>query len=291
MISIIHCESVGTGSSFLALVSVEVMAFKHLHSLLSCTKYLRSKQNKATHLRLVLYNSCSEDSHEEEPLPFEWYEKPFRKSLARAFLGSPTMQQVFKSKTHIPPLCFGKPSERWPMTVSSLTKVSSFLNVSAQPRKSSLGRRSPTEGTRMGQQIVAHYLKFLHDSTSFDLDSTSWMRLSPAKFSDSQLEAMKEGLLQIKDVFIDKNIGYKETRYQESLVQKKLTKASGHPSQCLFTLLQFYLNGNIEDMEIEICGGVYDNEGKDKFCLCMGNILTSNEEKMVHSGVKQLDRL
>ena len=69
------------GFDVAVLVSVEVMAFKHLQSLLSCTKYLRSKQNKATHLRLVLYNSCSEDSHEEEPLPFEWYEKPFHKVL------------------------------------------------------------------------------------------------------------------------------------------------------------------------------------------------------------------
>ena len=272
------------------------------------------------------------------------------KSLARAFLGSPTMQQAFKNKTHIPPLCFGKPSERWPMTVSSLTKVSSFLNVSAQPRKSvreaicsqghtapdmdrcawgdidtikirqSLGRRSPTEGTRMGQQIVAHYLKFLHDSTSFDLDSTSWMRLSPAKFSDSQVLHKWQDILEMfndimnclrsekRNFFILQSsrpwkkafcrsrmcvdrIGYKETRYQESLVQKKLTKALGHPSQCLFTLLQFYLDGSIEDMEIEICGGVSDNGGKANFRLRMGNILTSNEEKIVQSGVKQLDRL
>ncbi|GFZ08375.1 hypothetical protein Acr_20g0001830 [Actinidia rufa] len=368
------------------------MAFKNLQSLLPCTKYLRSKQNMDMHLRLVLYNTCSEDSHEEESLPFEWYEKAFPKvlklthllkdvdlidgrlvnignnslvvddylqqkmhtfkSLTRGFLGSPTMQQAFKNKAHIPPLCFGNPSERGPMIVSSLTKVSSFLNVSAQQRKSVreaicsqvtqhqiwtgtlveiltqlksdieyLGHRSPTEGTRMGQQIVAHSLKFLHDATSYDLDSTSWMRLSPAKVSDSpvshkwqdvlemfndlmnclrsekeklfhfaKLEAMKEGLLQIKDVLIDKNIGYKEIRFQESLVQKKLTKALGHPSQCLFTLLQFYLYGSVGDMEIEICGGVYDNGGKDKFCLCMGKILTSNEEKMVRSGVKQLDR-
>ena len=38
------------------------------------------------HLRLVLYNSCSEYSHEEESLPCEWYEKAFPKVLKLAHL-------------------------------------------------------------------------------------------------------------------------------------------------------------------------------------------------------------
>lgn len=173
----------------------------------------------------------------------------------------------------------------------------------------------------MGQQIVITCLKFLDTSISYDPDSTSWMRPSPMKFTSSpsshkwedvlemfndlinclrnekelvlhvtKLEVMKEGLSQIKDVLIDKNIGYRETRYQESLVSKKLSKTLGHSSRCLFTLLVYYLYGSVRDIEVDLCGGVYGNDGGKKFCLYMGKILTSDEEKMVWSGVKQLDR-
>ena len=73
-------------------------------------------------------------------------------------------------------------------------------------------------------------------------------------------------------------------------MQKKLSKTLGHSSRCLFTLLLYYLYGNVKDIEVELCGGVYESGDKDKFCLYIGKILTSDEEKMVWSGVKQLDR-
>ncbi|XP_057958665.1 uncharacterized protein LOC131151437 [Malania oleifera] len=268
------------------------------------------------------------------------------KSLARAFLGSASMQDslnnLFVSINGI---------EREPITIKSLTKVCNFLNISAQQRKlvrltvcpqvtqhrvwtgaleeilkglksdmESLTHQLFSQGTQMGHQIVSSCLKFLDGKAiSYDPDSTSWMRLAPAKIVDSpankceevldmfndlikslrneeelqfhvsKLEVMKEGLAQIKDVLIDRNIGYKEARHQESLVQKKLSKTLGHSSRCLFTLLQYYLCGSITDIEVEICGGVY-RVGMDRYCLCMGRILTSNQEKMVLSGVKQLDR-
>lgn len=173
----------------------------------------------------------------------------------------------------------------------------------------------------MGQQIIITCLRFLDTSISYDSDSTSWMRPSPMKFTSApsfhkwedvlemfndlinclrnekelvlhvtKLEVMKEGLSQIKEVLIDKNIGYRETRYQESLVSKKLSKTLGHSSRCLFTLLVYYLYGSVRDIEVDLCGGVYSNDGGKKFCLYMGKILTSDEEKMVWSGVKQLDR-
>ncbi|XP_059644821.1 uncharacterized protein LOC132286488 [Cornus florida] len=184
-----------------------------------------------------------------------------------------------------------------------------------------LNNHHPSKGTKMGQQIVSSCLNFLDTALSCDTDSTSWMRLAAAKVVDSpashkwedvlqmtidltkslqnekelllhvtKLEVMKEGLFQIKDVLIDKNIGYKETRYQESLAQKKLSKTLGHSSQCLFTLLLYYLYGRVTDIEVELRGGVYGSGSEDKFCLYMGKILTSDEEKMVWSGVKQLDR-
>lgn len=365
------------------------MALRNLQNLLHCTRYIR-RRNMAMQINVVLYH-CSEESHEEN-LPSEWYEKTFPKlielthmlknldsidgrlinindnsvviddslqqsmhtfkSLARAFLGSPTAQQALTTHTAIPPLCFSKKCERGPMTINSLTRVCNFLNISAQQRKlirlsicpqvtqhqiwtgaleeilsglkseiELMVHHSPNKGVKIGQQIIYSCLKFLDAAVTYDPDSTSWMRPSPSKLNGSpvshkwedilemfndlmnclrkekeklfhlpKLEVMKEGLLQIKDVVVDKNIGYRETRHQESLVQKKLTKTLGHSSRCLFTLLMYYLYGSVADVEVEICGGLYESGGKDRFCLCMGKILTSDNEKTVRSGVKQLDR-
>ncbi|KAJ6361380.1 hypothetical protein OIU78_001923 [Salix suchowensis] len=245
------------------------------------------------------------------------------KSLVRFFVGSPSVQQkvsenvkglLVDGKCRNPGASFSKSSEREPMVVDSLSKVSNFLNVSAQQRKA--------KGNNMGYQIVSSCLKFLSDmDTLSDHDSTSWMRLAPPKHVGSppncggwedvlemfhdliqclksekwsvhhvgKLEAMKEGLSQIKDVSIDKSLGYKEVRHQESLVQKKLSNTLGHSSRCLFTLLLYYLYGHVRDMEVDIRGGIY-GDGENAFLLSMGRILTSDEEEMVWSGMKQLDR-
>ncbi|KAB2621666.1 hypothetical protein D8674_023848 [Pyrus ussuriensis x Pyrus communis] len=167
----------------------------------------------------------------------------------------------------------------------------------------------------MGQQIVSSCLKFLADtstSVSYEHDSSSWTRLPPAKVTDSsglqkweevlemfndlidwlknemellvsvaKLEVMKEGLSQVKDVLTDRSIGHKEVRHQESLVQKKLTKTLGHSSQCSFTLLLYYLYGHVRDIEVDVRGGVYRRGSENDFCLCMGRIVTSDEEDMV----------
>ncbi|KAL1827824.1 hypothetical protein DCAR_0207033 [Daucus carota subsp. sativus] len=185
-----------------------------------------------------------------------------------------------------------------------------------------LNPRVVSKADNIGQQIVVTCLKFLDAATSYDPEATSWMRPAPAKvvsppasqkwedilemFNDLitclrnekelgfhlvKLEVMKEGLSQIKDVLIDRNIGYRETRYQESLVSKKLSKTLGHSSPCLFTLLLYYLYGSVKDIEVELCGGINCNEGGNKFCLYMGKILILDERKMVSSGVKQLDRV
>ncbi|PON57901.1 exosome complex exonuclease [Parasponia andersonii] len=374
------------------------MVCKHLEKFIcSGAKYVGVKRNEALHLDAMLYHS-SKESH-EELLPLDWYEKLFPKitklasllkdvdlidgrlvdirdgsvviddrierkmhtfkSLARVFIGSPSVQKTLEANMAALPagkggktfVCFSKPSEREPMLVNSLSKVSNFLNITAQQRKviryticpqvthhriwtgtieevlnglklelDYFNLQSPSKGTQMGQQIVSNCLKFMQDNAiSCDLESTSWMRLVSAKgvqFSDShkwedvlemfndlieclkiedwllhhvtKLEAMKEGLSQIKDVLIDKSIGYKEARLQESLVQKKLTKVLGYPSKCLFTLLLYYLCGHVRDIEVDLSGGFYNN-GND-FCLSMGKIVTSDEEKMIWSGVRHLDR-
>ncbi|KAK1382837.1 EG45-like domain containing protein-like [Heracleum sosnowskyi] len=280
------------------------------------------------------------------------------KSIVRTYIGYSETQLSLKKELMTaepglePRLLFSKASERQPMTVNSLTKVCNFLDISAQRRKEVrlsitrqvtqhqiwagaieetlkalksdmdvLNQRGVGKVDNIGQQVVVTCLKFLDTATSYDAESTSWMRPAPAKvissptsqkwedvlemyndlisclrdekelaFHLAKLEVMKEGLSQIKDVLIDKNIGYRETRYQESLVSKKLSKTLGHSSPCLFTLLLYYLYGSVKDIEVELCGGVNCNEGGNKFCLYMGKILILDEERMVWSGVKQLDR-
>lgn len=282
------------------------------------------------------------------------------KSLGRVFIGCPALQEAMKKNIlAIFPdtesrllTCFSKPSEREPIIVNSLTKVSNIFNMSAQQRKLVriticpqvtqhkiwigalqeilYGLRSeidflmdycPSKEIRISQQIVVSCLKSLEAAISYDPESSSWMRLTPTKVVDSdashkwedilemfndlvnclsdenelvlhvtKLEIMKEGLYQIRDFLLDKNIGYKETRYQESLVQKKLTKTLGHSSRCLFTLLLYYLYGSVRDIEIEIGGGVYPITGGNQFCLCVGKFIASDEENLVLGAVKQLDR-
>lgn len=277
------------------------------------------------------------------------------KSLARAFIGSPSVQQALEkavsSTRSIPSTCFSKLNEREPLVLDSLVKVCDFLNISAQQRKSvrlticpqitqhhiwrgtlemllsnlklemdTLNCHSSSTAMQMGEQIVLSCLQFLAETMdSSNPDSSSWMWLASTKkpksppsrewaevqemFEDLvtclrheerlayhllKIQVMREGLYQIKQVLVDRDIGYKEARHQERLVQKKLTQALGLSSKCLFTLLLYYLYGSVGDIEIDVCGGLY---GKgSSFCLCIGKILTSNDEKMVWRGVKQLDR-
>nr|KYP61008.1 hypothetical protein KK1_023431 [Cajanus cajan] len=206
------------------------------------------------------------------------------KSLVRVFVGSPFVQHRMK---HV---------------------VGSFT-TSTQHEFS----RGLNNGALLGGQIVQSCLKFLIDiSVCLDPESSSWMKLSPSKIVDSydprkwedvlvmfndmtkccrsenmlklhvaKVEVMKEGLLHIRDILVDNSIGYKEAQHQESLVKKMLSKRLGYSSRCLFTLLLYYLYGRVADIEVDMCGGVYA-DGSD--------ILTSDSDKTVGCGVKQLDR-
>ncbi|MCL7042422.1 hypothetical protein MKW94_007508 [Papaver nudicaule] len=202
----------------------------------------------------------------------------------------------------------------------ALKKILSGLKADIESLNRQHCESFPVEEIRVSEQIISSCLRFLSEtSATSNPDSTSWMRPAPSNkppahrwedllgmFSDlikclinekdvlphmSKLVIMQEGLYQIKDVLVDRDIGYREARHQESLMQKKLLKTLGHSSQCLFTLLQYYLYGSVRDPEIEVCGGVYPREDKkNEFCLCIGRILTSDDEKMIGIGVKQLDK-
>ncbi|KAF3784175.1 hypothetical protein EJ110_NYTH30967 [Nymphaea thermarum] len=176
-----------------------------------------------------------------------------------------------------------------------------------------------THTLRMGEQIVNSCLKlFMASAVSSNLESPSWMRPASNKKPDSarltwgeplemiidlteclkneprlapyvsKLEALKEGLYQIKDVMIDRDIGYRQAREQECLVRKNLSQSLGHSSECLFTLLLYYLYGTVNNMEIDLRGGIYGKE--PQFCLCFGKVMTSSDDYMIWRGIKQLDR-
>ncbi|RID76668.1 hypothetical protein BRARA_B03631 [Brassica rapa] len=177
------------------------------------------------------------------------------------------------------------------------------------------------QGTKLGQQVILSCLKFLSESSvSYeDETSTSWMRPVPGRYAKANASAkwedvldmvndlrryleehdfyhmekllsMKEGLLQIKDVFLDNTIGFREVRHQEHLVYRKLSKMLGSPSPCLFTLLVYFLYGRVRDIEVDLCGGFHKEEKSGVFSLSMGRVLTSGDEKMLGRGIKQLDR-
>ncbi|XP_072957295.1 uncharacterized protein [Typha angustifolia] len=174
---------------------------------------------------------------------------------------------------------------------------------------------------RMAEQIASTCIQFFAETASVSVsDSPSWMRPTPMKkvekpqlsrkweevlemFVDlskciskeeglayhvSKIESMKEGLYQIRDILIEKNISYKEAQRQDCLVQKKLSKSLGHSSKCLFTLLLYYLYGTVRDIEVEVCGALHGS-GRN-FSLCIGKVLPSDDERMVRNGVKQLGR-
>ncbi|KAF8701644.1 hypothetical protein HU200_033485 [Digitaria exilis] len=178
----------------------------------------------------------------------------------------------------------------------------------------------PSPATQMAEQIASTCIRFLSDTATSS--TPSWMRptpfkkpaepLPPAKkwqevlgmFADlarsletddrlaghaQKVEAMKEGLFQIRDVVIERDIAFKEARRQDCLVQRKLSKSLGHSSRCLYTLLLFYLYGTVQDIEVHVGKCVSGKGGRD-VTVHTAKFLTCGDELAVRSGVKQLSR-
>ncbi|KAM1200807.1 hypothetical protein ACFX2I_017035 [Malus domestica] len=160
-------------------------------------------------------------------------------------------------------MCFATPSEREPMIVKSLFLFDCpRVRIETSPH---VRWRVENEPHINGRRELAWACK---SNLIVWLKKERELLVSVAK-----LEVMKEGLSQVKDVLTPRSIGHKEVRHQESLVQKKLTKTLGHSSQCLFTLLFFYLYGHVRDIEVDVRGGVYRCGSENDLCLCMGRIV------------------
>jgi hypothetical protein len=190
---------------------------------------------------------------------------------------------------------------------------------------SSLDRPSPA--TQMAEQIASACARFL--STTGDASPSSsppsWMRPAPFKkptgppppparkwqevldmFADlarnledgddprlaahaRKVEAMKEGLYQIRDVVIERDVEFKEARRQDCLVQYRLSKSLGHSSRCLYTLLLVYLYGTIGDIDVHVGKCIYGKGGRN-VAVHAAKFLTDGDELAVRTGIKQLSR-
>ncbi|CAO2141476.1 unnamed protein product [Urochloa humidicola] len=182
---------------------------------------------------------------------------------------------------------------------------------------------TPSPATQMAEQIASACTQFLSDAAGAVTPSTpSWMRPTPFKkpaespppakkwqevldmFSDlgrsleadgrltvhvQKVEAMKEGLYQIRDVVIERDIAFKEARRQDCLVQRKLSRSLGHSSRCLYTLLLFYLYGTVRDIEVHVGKCVSGKGGRD-VAVHAAKFLTGDDELAVRSSVKELSR-
>jgi hypothetical protein len=187
-----------------------------------------------------------------------------------------------------------------------------------QADMASLDRPSPA--TQMAEQIASACTRFLSETATSS--SPSWMRPTPFKkpaeppppakkwqevldmFTDlariletedrlsghaQKVEAMKEGLYQIRDVVIERDTSFKEARRQDCLVQRKLSKSLGHSSRCLYTLLLFYLYGTVRDMEVHV-GKCISGKGGRNVAVHAAQFLTDGDESTIRSGIKQLSR-
>ncbi|CAK9317458.1 unnamed protein product [Citrullus colocynthis] len=177
------------------------------------------------------------------------------KALVRVLIGSPSTQRrltemaVSSSINCQPQAWFRNSSEREPMVVDSLTKVSNFLNVSAQQRKlvrhticpqvtqhhiwtgaldhmlkelnselDPLFHQSTNKGIKMGHQIISSCLKFLDDATNSNAHYTSWMRPVPLRaVVDSSAPPRWEDMLEM---FTDLISYLKDEKYLVHYVTK-----------------------------------------------------------------------
>ncbi|KAL0692306.1 hypothetical protein Bca4012_059486 [Brassica carinata] len=140
----------------------------------------------------------------------------------RIFIGSPSLQQKLKEHGRFS----NTESERELLVVSSLTKVCKFLDISAQQRKLVRSTVCSQVLVRIIGFVRRRELNFM-DVLDMVNDLRRYLLEHDGFYHLEKLLSMKEGLLQIKDVFLDNAIGFREVRHQEHLVYRKLSKMFG----------------------------------------------------------------
>lgn len=123
----------------------------------------------------------------------------------------------------------------------------------------------------------------------FEVISDALRGVETLKFYITKINGMKEGLCHIKDVQLDNNISLQQMHDRQSFVKHKLSQNLGYTSNCLFTLLIFYLFQSIGTIKVDISGGLYGGRD-DNLYICMGEIITSADKKMLWRAIKHLDK-
>jgi len=176
----------------------------------------------------------------------------------------------------------------------------------------------PSEGLQVGKEATARCIQLFSKSLYLS-ETPSWVKLTSdkkvhvptAKWGDvlelfevisdvlrgveslnfyvTKINGLKEGLCHIKDVHLDNNISLQQMHDRQSFVKHKLSQNLGYTSNCLFTLLIFYLFRSVGSIKVDMAGGLYGGRD-DNLYICMGEIVTSADKKMLWRAIKHLDK-
>ncbi|KAK3119923.1 hypothetical protein QOZ80_9AG0677950 [Eleusine coracana subsp. coracana] len=143
---------------------------------------------------------------------------------------------------------------------------------------------APASPSKKWQEVLDMFTDLAKTLDSADADPLL------AALHAGKVEAMKEGLYQIRDVAVERDVAFKEARRQDCLVQYRLSKGLGHSSRCLFTLLLFYLYGTVRDIDVHLTKCVSGGKGGDNVAVHAAIFLTQGDELAVRAGIKQLSQ-
>ncbi|XP_071727508.1 uncharacterized protein [Rutidosis leptorrhynchoides] len=207
------------------------------------------------------------------------------KSISTIYVRYHSLQNTLStSNTGTSFMCVNRPIYTEHVAMDSLKKVCDFLAVSAQQRK--LVRLA------ICTQIVVNCLRFLDDVEYYEPDSTSWMRVAPKKDADSSPNAKWYDLLEMFNDLIN---CLKNDHEFFVYVVKLETMKEGLSQILMFWLIRILdtrgsTPANIRDIELGICCWFYEDVSGNNFFICVGKILTSDNENMIRHAVEQLDK-
>jgi hypothetical protein len=176
----------------------------------------------------------------------------------------------------------------------------------------------PSKEVQVGKEATARCTQLLRESLYLS-ETPSWVKLTSDKkvhvpsskwgdvlelfeiisnvlrgvenldFYVTALNGMKEGLCLTKYLWLDNDISLQQMHHRQSLIKHKFSQKLGHTSNCLFTLLVFYLFQSVGTIKVDIAGKLYDG-GDNNLYICMGEIVTSADRKMLWRAIKHLDK-
>ncbi|KAA8521538.1 hypothetical protein F0562_012211 [Nyssa sinensis] len=222
----------------------------------------KSREMELFTQNVMLYH-CLEEPH-EEPLPYEWYEKAFAKLTKLICL------------LKIVDLIDGRLVNINDHSIVVDGHLEHSMHTFTSLPRAFLGCLSVQEWSRMKRKLVCFTI--CPQITQHQI----WTGASEAILNEVN------GLKSEMDC-LNGQLPSKGTKMGQQIVSSCLqfldTAISYDPNFTSWMRL-----APTKDIEVELCGGVYGSGDGNKLGLYMGKILKSDEENMVWSGVKQLER-